>query len=68
MVKVIIIISMALCFGQNIPQFDGNRAMNLLIKQCDFGPRYPGSEGHEQMKIFMESKLRIKGLFMLLIS
>ena len=35
------------------------RAMDLLIKQCDFGPRHPGSEGHEKMKIYFE-KFHIK--------
>jgi len=57
MTKVMIIILMVLCFGQNVPSFDGNRAMNLLITQCDFGPRYPGSAGHEQMKKFIQKFL-----------
>ena len=49
---------MVLCFGQNAPPFDGTRAMSLLLKQCDFGPRYPGSAGHEQMKKFMQHFLQ----------
>ena len=30
----------------NIPRFDGVRAFKHLLKQCDFGPRNPGSEGY----------------------
>ena len=48
---------MAFCFGQNPPQFDGKRAMDLLITQCAFGPRFPGSNGHTQMNKFMENFL-----------
>jgi len=51
--KILILILFGLCFGQNAPPFDGNRAMNLLQTQCDFGPRFPESEGHVKMKKFM---------------
>ena len=57
MLRVFILISLVLCFGQNPPSFDGQRAMDLLITQCEFGPRFPGSNGHTQMKIFMENFL-----------
>ena len=53
MIRAIILISMMLGFGQNAPPFDGKRAMDLLITQCSFGPRFPGSEGHLQMKKFL---------------
>ena len=49
---------MVICYGQNAPPFDGNRAMDLLRTQCDFGPRFPGSEGHSQMKQFMYKFLK----------
>ena len=49
---------MVICYGQNAPPFDGNRAMDLLQTQCDFGPRFPGSEGHGQMKKFMYKFLK----------
>jgi len=55
--RTFIVILMALCFGQNPPQFDGKRAMDLLITQCAFGPRFPGSTGHTQMNKFMENFL-----------
>jgi len=57
MIRFTILISIVLCFGQNIPPFDGKRAMDLLVTQCSFGPRFPGSEGHSQMKKFMKDFL-----------
>ena len=57
MMRTFILILMAFCFGQNPPQFDGKRAMDLLITQCAFGPRFPGSNGHTQMNKFMENFL-----------
>ena len=33
-------------FAQSVIYFDGNSAMEYLIKQCNLGPRYPGSQGH----------------------
>ncbi len=41
-----------------IPSFDGRRAYDLLVKQCDFGPRNPGSEGHESAKEFLLEELK----------
>ena len=57
MKRIIFILIIGFCFSQNVPPFDGNRAMYLLQKQCDFGPRFPESEGHEKMKIFMSNFL-----------
>ena len=57
MIRLIILILIVFCFGQNAPSFDGERAMNLLIKQCEFGPRFPNSVGHSQMKKFMQKFL-----------
>ncbi|MBN1458370.1 MAG: M28 family peptidase [Armatimonadetes bacterium] len=30
------------------PSFDGQRAYADLVRQCDFGPRVPGTDAHEQ--------------------
>ena len=38
--------------------FSGERAYDLLIKQCDFGPRNPGSPGHEAARKFLAEELR----------
>jgi glutaminyl-peptide cyclotransferase len=35
------------------PQFDGLRAYNDLVKQCDFGPRVPNSMAHEKAGQFL---------------
>lgn len=45
--KYIYIILIGLSFSQDIQYFDGNRALDYINKQCDFGPRYPGSIGHK---------------------
>ena len=50
----LLIIFLGLTFSMDIPSFDENRAMDLLETQCAFGPRYPGSSGHLEMKKFME--------------
>ncbi len=33
-----------------VPDFSGDRAMELLIAQCDLGPRTPGSAGNRQLR------------------
>jgi len=55
---IITLILFSMIIGQDTPTFNGHRAMELLIKQCDFGPRYPGSEGHVEMKKFFEKFLK----------
>ena len=37
--------------------FDSSRAYNYILQQCEFGPRYPGSKGHQQCKEFLFSEL-----------
>ena len=43
--------------GQDRPAFDRDRAFSDLEAQCDFGPRAPGSEAHEQCKQFLLDRL-----------
>lgn len=40
------------------PEFDGQRAMDHLIAQCDFGPRPPGSAAHDSCRVFLVECLR----------
>ena len=40
------------------PAFDGERAYQYLVRQCEFGPRTPGSEGHTQCKQFLVDELK----------
>lgn len=44
------------------PIFDGVRAYADVVKQCDFGPRNPGSEGHARCLAFLESQFRGPGV------
>lgn len=39
-------------------QFDGNSAFNWLEKQCEFGPRNPGSKGYFACKDFLIQNLK----------
>jgi len=43
---------------ESAPAFDGTRAYELLKKQCDIGPRYPGAPGHKAAAEFITSKLK----------
>ena len=42
-------------FSQTVLYFDGEIAMSYLEQQCDFGPRYPGSEGHQKVIDFYKN-------------
>ena len=45
---VIVILLTQYIFSQNIQYFDGDRALAYIHQQCELGPRFPGSEGHEK--------------------
>ena len=36
-----------------VPAFDGNSAFEFVKKQCDFGPRVPGTDAHQQCADWM---------------
>lgn len=38
--------------------FDSNRAFDLLKKQCEFGPRPPGSEAHKKTRDYLLNELK----------
>ncbi|MBN1895683.1 M28 family peptidase [bacterium] len=40
-----------------VPAFDGTRAFRHIEKQCSFGPRFPGSSGHEACLNFLVEEL-----------
>ena len=42
-------------------QFDASIAHNLIIEQLSFGPRYPGSSGHQKIIEWMKSYLIAAG-------
>ncbi|MCK5739847.1 M28 family peptidase [bacterium] len=39
------------------PEFDGKNAYDYLIRQCDFGPRVPGSTAHKKCATFLKKEL-----------
>ena len=43
--------------GEKTVDFDGHSAYSYLVKQCEFGPRNPGSEGHKKCLEFLKSEL-----------
>jgi len=47
------------CASQSVPSFDSKSAYDYLVKQCDFGPRDPGSAGHEACREYLERTLRL---------
>jgi hypothetical protein len=40
-----------------IPAFDGSRAFRYIERQCAFGPRFPGSNGHDACLGFLVGEL-----------
>ncbi len=51
------------CFWQadkpEVPVFDSHRAFQLLVKQCDFGPRNPGSQGYKHCLDYLVKTLTV---------
>ncbi|MGB8657657.1 MAG: M28 family peptidase [Candidatus Zixiibacteriota bacterium] len=43
--------------SQSTPDFEGKKAFACLEEQCRFGPRCPGSEGHEKARKYLLDKL-----------
>src|SRR5207247_4255214 len=44
--------------GPKHPDFDGNRAYQLLKQQVAFGPRVPGTKGHVACRDFLVKTLK----------
>lgn len=45
------------CTSSSPPVFDGEAAFSILSEQCRFGPRNPGSPGHDKAKNYFLDKL-----------
>ncbi|MFC1481875.1 M28 family peptidase [Candidatus Neomarinimicrobiota bacterium] len=54
----LILVTDSLLKAQPIPYFSGQKAFELLLQQVEFGPRYPGSAGHNKMTVFLDDFLR----------
>jgi glutaminyl-peptide cyclotransferase len=46
------------CLTQDLPDFNSQRAFEILEKQCEFGPRQVGSKAHEQACDYLYSQLK----------
>ena len=58
MFKYFYIILFSFALSQYAPYFDGDLAYDYLLKQCSFGPRYPGSKAHLDFKDFLVKYLK----------
>tara|TARA_Y100001970_G_scaffold201522_1_gene245230 strand:+ start:3989 stop:4882 length:894 start_codon:yes stop_codon:yes gene_type:complete len=54
MKNIIIIIFINLLFTNNLT-FNGDSAFEYLKKQCDIGPRYPGSDEHKELVTYLKN-------------
>jgi len=61
MKSIIYILFISFSFSQHAPFFDGDKAYEYLLKQCDFGTRYPGSIEHIKLKDYFIDFLKDKG-------
>ena len=48
--KLFFIILFTFISAQYAPPFNEEKAFEYLLKQCSFGPRNPGSQGHVDFK------------------
>jgi glutaminyl-peptide cyclotransferase len=51
------ILSCIACSSSEPPVFDGDRAWETLLKQCEYGPRVPGSAARDSVAFFLTRTL-----------
>jgi hypothetical protein len=54
----VFLFSLAGCGAQSSVEFSGGRAWQYLLKQCEFGPRVPGTAAHDSTSAFIIEHLR----------
>ena len=52
-----LILTATSCSRSQVPVFDENGSFGYLEKQCSFGPRNPGSDGHARCLAFLYDEL-----------
>ena len=57
--QALVILLFSNCSAQKVPVFSGENAYKYLQKQCDFGPRNPGSEGYRQCRDYLIQTMRL---------
>ncbi len=55
--SLILLLFFSIFMAQDAMFFNGEKAMSYLLKQCDFGPRFPGSEGQLKTAQYFEKVL-----------
>ena len=61
--RAVPLLLLAACTGREAPpprEFDGQAAFRYVEQQMAFGPRIPGTEGHERMKAWLDSMSRAR--------
>ncbi len=58
LIPIVLFIFVKISFSQTMPAFEGDKAFRYLQKQCDFGPRTPGSTGHRQCLDYLTTTLQ----------
>ena len=58
MIKFISLLFLLISCDDRNPAFDEEKAFDYLLKQCDFGPRNPGSDGYFKCREFIISELK----------
>ena len=57
---LVIILFQSVLVCQSIPFFDANKAYEYIVKQCEMGPRYPSSIGHQNFSKYLKDFLSSK--------
>ena len=52
-----VVLLVSSCSSQTVPQFDAQQAYGYLLKQCEFGPRPPGSISHQKTRRYLVDEL-----------
>jgi len=55
---VIVSIPVPRLYSADYPVFEAESSYNYLLKQCSFGPRNPGSKGHDECLQYLNSELK----------
>ena len=56
---VLVVVAMWFAMRPNYPEIDGERAFQHIEAQMLFGPRIPGSEGHQACRDYLVAQLRM---------
>ena len=56
---LLLVLPLLLIFCGKTVEFSGEGAYQYLLKQCEFGPRNPGSEGHKMCMNYLRDELSL---------